>query len=866
MEWWNVDPEVWDPLQFQKMAQAGCASARIGVNLDQIEPVQGQRNWSGIDKWVTYCLDNNIEPLILINSTPTWALPENVDPNVPFPTARYPAAESHIEDFNNWCYDLARRFRGRVRYYEFWNEANGYGWYTPWDPDPNKRFSRADLYTPWLIRAYRAVKLADPVAMVSTTGIDDGGEGHAAYFLGLMYGYGAKGFFDAVADHPYPSGGAFQPWKLDQIRSVLDSHGDAHVKVWITEFGYAMDPGQFPTYQQYMTDYFNTLTQDTYDYVRIATWHTATEFPWEAGYGLMNSDLSPKPPYNTFSGYSKPVRPVISNISTTALSATSVRINYNTDVPAKGLVMYGPDGAYGSVTALETTASTSHQHTLVGLVPSTTYHFRIRTAKDAVEDGDAFSSDRTFTTPAGPAVRITSGPTVSSITDTTAAVSWTTDVPSSSMVEYGLTFAYGGTASSADLVTNHTVQLSGLEPGKNYQYRVSSSAAGYATGAAEGRPFTTLQSYGTLLNGGFESGTLGWTFWEVYPWGGNAQSYPGHVGMRTDGGGAYPPTPPAMEGNLRLTHDFGYASAVGGAYQTVNVPPGTYMVGAWVAAGCDGGDELVELRVLDGPYAGGIPEGTVIASFTNSTPWTWCAKAVPIATGALTIATRISQWWAVTAVAGHYDGIVMAPCTRASIGSIKKRAQGEAVATDDGKVVSMVIDANTLYVQENDRSSGIRVRTRSPHGLSVSDRASVVGTLRVVDGEALIDDAAAVRESGGLAPAPVGMNNLTIGGGVFGVQPPVVQGTGLSNIGILIRTSGKIVESGSGYVTIDDGSGSGVRCFLPAGFSIDPNWHYLLVTGVSSCYLDSPYPDGPDVVISRPAVRVRSAADIQAVD
>ena len=248
MDWWGCDPAVWDPKQFAKMAEAGCASARIGVNWDQIEPVQGQRDWSGIDAWVTYCLNNNIEPLILINSTPTWALPDNVDPNVPVPTARYPAGELHIDDFNNWCYDLARRFRGRARYYEFWNEANGYGWYTPWDPDPNKRFSRADLYTPWLIRCYKAVKLADPASMVSTTGIDDGGDGHAAYFLGLMYQYGAKGYFDAVADHPYSASGGFQSWKLDDIRSTLDSHGDTHVKVWITEFGYAMNPSQYPTY------------------------------------------------------------------------------------------------------------------------------------------------------------------------------------------------------------------------------------------------------------------------------------------------------------------------------------------------------------------------------------------------------------------------------------------------------------------------------------------------------------------------------------------------------------------------------------------------------------------------------------------
>jgi GH35 family endo-1,4-beta-xylanase len=770
MEWWGYDPAVWNPMQFAKMAEAGCTAARIGVNWDQVEPVKGQRNWSSVDTWVTYCLDNNIEPLILINSTPTWALPENIDPNVPSPNARYPAGEAHIEDFKNWCYDLARRFRGRARYYEFWNEANGYGWYTPWDPDPNKRFSRADLYTPWLIRCYKAVKLADPSAQVSTTGIDDGGEGHAAYFLQLMYQNGAKGYFDAVADHPYPTGGAFQPWKLDNIRSVLDANGDTHVKVWITEFGYPMDPAKYATYQQYMTDYFNTLTQDKYSYVRIATWHTATEFPWEAGYGLMNKDLTPKPPYTTFKNYPKPARPVISNITAVALSATSVRISYTTNVLAKGLVMYGLDKTYGFATAREATPSTTHQHLLIGLTPATTYHFRIRTGKDGVEDGDSFSADRTFTTPMGLAVRITSGPTVSEITQTSATITWTTDVPSNSTVEYGETFSYGSTAASQELTTNHSIRLTGLQPGRNYQYRVISAASGHASAAIEGRPFTTLESSNPFANSGFESGLQGWTFWEIYPWGNDSNGdgnvdYPGHISARTDGGGAYVPSPLSKEGVRALGHDVGWASAIGGVYQTISVPNGSYFVGGWVHAGCDGGDEKIELRAIDGEFTGGLPGGTEIASFSNSTEWQWCARVVEVTTGKLTVLTRVSQWWAVNMVAGHFDGIVVAPCTRASIGAIKSCECGSAVTVDSPKVVSAVLDANTFYIQEPDRCAGIRVHTPSDHNLAEGDRVIVSGVLNAVSGELVIDNAVAVRISTGQPPAPLGLSNQAVTAG-----------------------------------------------------------------------------------------------------
>ncbi len=731
MDWWELDPNIWDSLLFQKMAQAGCTSARIGINWDQIEPVRGVRDWTQMDKWVKYCLDNNIEPVILINSTPEWALPDEIDPLVSYPTARYPPREEMSEVFSDWCYDLVRRYRGRARYYEFWNEANGYGWYTALQNPPT--YSRADLYTPWMIRAYKAVKLADPTAQMSTTGIDDGGDGHAPYFIQQIYNYGGKGYFDAVADHPYPAGGDFQAWKLDNIRSTLDSYGDTHVKVWITEFGYS-----WPSFADQVNTYFSALVQDKYDYVRIATWHTANEFPWEAGFGLLDRNLNPKPEYNAFKNYPKPSRPTISNITTTSLSPSSVRISYNTNVAARGLVMYGTDDTYGNITARDLMPTTTHQVTLVGLQPDTTYHFRIRAG--AVEDGDAFSQDRTFTTAAGPVVNITSGPTVSNITESGAEVTWTTDVPSTSAVNYSTDYSYSGLASAAGLTTNHTVELKGLQGGTNYQFRVVSTAAGYADAVKEGRAFTTPQPHRLLVNGGFEEVTSGWTFWEVYPWRPTYQ-YSGHMGIRTDDNGALPPTPHCMEGSRRVSLEVGWASAVGGLYQTIEVNDGTYLVSGWVGAGCDGGTESVQLIGIDGEYTGGIPEGSNIADLTASSPWKFYARDIDVTTGKLTVALRVSQWSAVDVIAGHFDGISVIAVQRGTVGRIKSLAPETKVVTDGSQVVSAVFGSNVIYIQEPDRSSGIRVNLTGATNVAEAQQVRVAGTLRVIDGETVIDEA-----------------------------------------------------------------------------------------------------------------------------
>lgn len=67
---------------------------------------------------------------------------------------------------------------------------------------------------------------------------------------------------------------------------------------------------------------------------------------------------------------------------------------------------------------------------------------------------------------------------VTGVTATGAVVTWTTDVPSDSQVEYGPTSAYGSaTALDPTGVTNHSRTLSGLTAGTLYHFRVRSADA-----------------------------------------------------------------------------------------------------------------------------------------------------------------------------------------------------------------------------------------------------------------------------------------------------------------------------------------------------------------------------------------------------
>ncbi len=83
------------------------------------------------------------------------------------------------------------------------------------------------------------------------------------------------------------------------------------------------------------------------------------------------------------------------------------------------------------------------------------------------------------------------------LTTTSFTLSWTTDVASTSEVEYGTTPDFGETITVDEAVVDHQISLSGLEPGTPYFCRVY-SVAGDDTAAARGTFSTVSLSSGEI--------------------------------------------------------------------------------------------------------------------------------------------------------------------------------------------------------------------------------------------------------------------------------------------------------------------------------------------------------------------------------
>ncbi|MEP1892329.1 MAG: fibronectin type III domain-containing protein, partial [Cyclobacteriaceae bacterium] len=93
--------------------------------------------------------------------------------------------------------------------------------------------------------------------------------------------------------------------------------------------------------------------------------------------------------------------------------------------------------------------------------------------------------------PDGPAIADINA---SSVDDNTETITWTTDVPSSSEVVYGLTPAYGSSVSNSSLVTNHSLTLSNLTKGTTYHFKVVSEDAGNRESESSNQTFTTTDA------------------------------------------------------------------------------------------------------------------------------------------------------------------------------------------------------------------------------------------------------------------------------------------------------------------------------------------------------------------------------------
>lgn len=200
--------------------------------------------------------------------------------------------------------------------------------------------------------------------------------------------------------------------------------------------------------------------------------------------------------------------PTIQNVSVSNTTMTGAVITWQTDEPATSQIMICDPGGGCTWTELDENLVTNHSVSLSDLKPNTAYHFTA-TSTDAKENQALAEGDLTTSAQAGATTPTISGVKISNITDSSTTITWQTDKPAISQVEYGTTNAYGSTTTlDQQLTTSHSTTLAGLKPSTTYHFKVKTKDASGNEATSQDQTFTTRGTMSVAAEVGPEVGKL----------------------------------------------------------------------------------------------------------------------------------------------------------------------------------------------------------------------------------------------------------------------------------------------------------------------------------------------------------------------
>ncbi|MBP6963463.1 MAG: fibronectin type III domain-containing protein [Armatimonadetes bacterium] len=203
--------------------------------------------------------------------------------------------------------------------------------------------------------------------------------------------------------------------------------------------------------------------------------------------GSGNQTISPGSSFET-----KPpdtIPPEFSNVQAVPASRTCL-ITWTTNEASTSQVTYGLADPPDVSSAKQTERVTSHSVTLSELEPETKYYFTVLSC-DALDNCGA-SQVFWFTTKASDVTPPVISEILAEPGSVSVVITWATNEPATSQVEYGETDAYGNlTAIDPNWVTDHRVVITTLASGTEYHFRVRSMDSDGNEAVSEDHSFTT---------------------------------------------------------------------------------------------------------------------------------------------------------------------------------------------------------------------------------------------------------------------------------------------------------------------------------------------------------------------------------------
>lgn len=195
-----------------------------------LEPNKGEWHFEYLDREISLAHQQGVEMMLILLNTPTWASARPKSPGCCSPDApKGNIAETrNIEDWRNYVRTVATRYKGRVHYYELWNEPNV------------KRFYSGTIEQLVLLNreAYKVLKEVDPSIKVISSALSPYGN-HLRYFEDYLV-QGGDNYADIIGYHFYvapKSPEAMLPI-IQQVQALMEKYRLDSKPLWNTETGW----------------------------------------------------------------------------------------------------------------------------------------------------------------------------------------------------------------------------------------------------------------------------------------------------------------------------------------------------------------------------------------------------------------------------------------------------------------------------------------------------------------------------------------------------------------------------------------------------------------------------------------------------
>jgi len=229
----GINAHVPSPAIQNNIVAAGIGWVRIDVVWGLIEVHRDTFDWTRYDTLVDTLEGRGLRIFATLQGTPQWATSGSEFSGVP----------NDPDDWREFCYTVASRYRGRVDAWGFWNEPN---------LDHFWEGTRTQYIDEILLPGIEAVATADPGALLVAPDLAHLSSGDWDDWLAQVLDDAAP-LLDVVSHHVYPSNGTAGdvtdklteggslPFDPPSVREVLDDGGWADRPFWLTETGVESD-------------------------------------------------------------------------------------------------------------------------------------------------------------------------------------------------------------------------------------------------------------------------------------------------------------------------------------------------------------------------------------------------------------------------------------------------------------------------------------------------------------------------------------------------------------------------------------------------------------------------------------------------